>query len=205
MKLCFDTLVLVAALVVQHPQHSRALQCYLGGLEEGNEACFTTHTPAECYSTLTTMPLQQKIQPAEARELIEETLSRRLPILEINGATYSKAVRRAADLGFRGGMIYDALLLTCAEPADCERIYTFNLKHFKSLEPEKIEVISPRYSSERNGIQGFNPAFSPSPCRGHRRRGSSSPHCRTNGGRDLDWATSRVAGRTLTSGRKPRG
>ncbi len=143
MRICLDTSVLVAALVVQHPQHGRALQCYLAGLQEGIEACCTTHALAECYSTLTAIPLQQRIQPSEARELIEENLIRRLTILEINGSTYSKAIRRAADLGFRSGMIYDALHLVCAESAGCERIYTFNLKHFKSLEPEKIEVVSP--------------------------------------------------------------
>lgn len=143
MKICFDTSVLVAALVVQHPQHGRALQCYLGGLEEGIEACCTAHALAECYSTLTAMPLQQRIQPAEARELIEENLIRRLTILEIKDTTYSKAIRKVADLGLRSGMIYDALHLVCAESANCDRIYTFNLKHFQRLEPAEIEVVSP--------------------------------------------------------------
>ena len=37
-KICFDTSVLVAAMVVQHPQHDRALRCYFGALEESIKA-----------------------------------------------------------------------------------------------------------------------------------------------------------------------
>ena len=143
MRICFDTSVLVAALVVPHPQHALALRCYLGGLAEGNEPCCTTHALAECYSTLTALPLRNRIQPLEARELIEENIVRRLTVLEITGSTYAQTINRVASLGFRSGMIYDALHLVCAESEDCERIYTFNLKHFLRLEPKKIEVISP--------------------------------------------------------------
>lgn len=143
MKICFDSSVLIAALVVQHPQHDLALRCYLRGLGEGIEACCTTHALAECYASLTAMPLKQRIQPAEAHELIAENLIRRLTILETGQTVYSAAIRNVADLGFRSGMVYDALHLAAAEAASCERLYTFNMKHFLRLEPKGIEVLSP--------------------------------------------------------------
>lgn len=89
------------------------------------------------------MPFQRRIQPAEARELIEENLTGRLTILEISVSAYSEAIRKVADLGFKSGMVYDALHLACAEAAGCERIYTFNLKHFQRLDTTGVEVVSP--------------------------------------------------------------
>jgi len=36
----------------------------------------------------------------------------------------------------RGGILYDALQLRCAEKARCDRIYTFNLSDFVRLAPQ---------------------------------------------------------------------
>jgi hypothetical protein len=36
----------------------------------------------------------------------------------------------------RGGILYDALQLRCAEKARCDRIYTFSLSDFVCLAPQ---------------------------------------------------------------------
>ncbi len=143
MKVCFDTSVLVAALVDEHPQHERALACFVAGLNEGIERCCTTHSLAECYSTLTSLPLRHRIQPSEARQLIEANLADGLSILEIPGSAYMESIASVADLGLRSGIIYDALHLASAEAAGCDRFYTFNLKDFERLKPTSVDVISP--------------------------------------------------------------
>lgn len=62
MKISFDTSVLVSALVKELPDHRRALDCLKRHIEDGDECCCSTHSLAECYSALTTIPLPQRIQ-----------------------------------------------------------------------------------------------------------------------------------------------
>src|ERR1700736_1749247 len=42
-------------------------------------------------------------------------------------------VRHCATSGWAGGRIHDAVHLRCAEKASCDRIYTFNVKDFRTL------------------------------------------------------------------------
>ena len=143
MKISFDTSVLVAALVKELPDHRRALDCIKRHIENGSECCCSTHSLAECYSALTSLPLPQKILPSEAAQIIEVNLMKRLRILTISPSAYLRAIRNVADLGFKSGMVYDALHIACAEAGGCERIYTFNLKHFQRLNPKGVEILPP--------------------------------------------------------------
>lgn len=143
MKVSFDTSVLVAALVKELPDHRRALDCIKRHIEDGSECCCSTHSLAECYSALTSLPLPQKILPSEAAQIIEVNLMKRLRILTISPSAYLRAIRNVADLGFKSGMVYDALHIACAEAGGCERIYTFNLKHFQRLNPKGVEILPP--------------------------------------------------------------
>jgi predicted nucleic acid-binding protein len=143
MKICFDTSVLVAAVVDQLPQHEKALECFSAGFDEGVEACCSAHALAECYATLTALPLPRRIQPIEAAELIKVNFSGSLKILNIPKSAYMDSIVRVSRLGLRSGVIYDALHLTCAEASHCATLYTYNLKDFRRLEPRNIKVISP--------------------------------------------------------------
>ena len=143
MRASFDTSVLVAAVVKEMPDHHRAVDCLKRLAGDGVEICSSSHALAECYSTLTSLPIRKRILPLEAAQIIETNLMNRLTILEIPSAVYVDAIRNVADLGYRSGMIYDGLHLACAEAAGCERHYTFNMKHFLRLKPKGIEVVSP--------------------------------------------------------------
>jgi predicted nucleic acid-binding protein len=50
-------------------------------------------------------------------------------------------LRQAAEEGWTGGLVYDALHLAAATGNRCKRIYTFNLRHFLQIAPELQEVI----------------------------------------------------------------
>ncbi len=143
MKICFDTSVLVAAVVDQLPQHEKALECFSAGFDEGVEACCSAHALAECYATLTALPLPRRIQPLEAAELIKANFFGRLKILSIPKSTYMDSIARVSRLVLRSGVIYDALHLLCAEASGCATLYTYNLKDFRRLEPRDIKVVSP--------------------------------------------------------------
>ncbi len=143
MKICFDTSVLIAAVVDQLPQHTRALEVFANFCESDHEGICSTHCLAECYSTLTAMPLPRRIQPHEAWQIIEENFTKNLTIVDLKRPLYLKTLKRVSQLGLRSGIIYDALHLACAESAKCDQLYTFNLRDFKRLNPEGPTLVSP--------------------------------------------------------------
>ena len=44
--------------------------------------------------------------------------------------------------GIVGGVVYDALLLACAEKSECDRIYTYNVADFRRLAPRLEKIIT---------------------------------------------------------------
>lgn len=142
MKTFFDTSVLVAAVVDQLPQHERARSFLLRELAEG-VCCCSTHVLAECYATLTALPLKRRVQPLEARALIEENFVEKLALLNLGSEHYRDALRKVSDLGLRSGVVYDALHLCCAESEGCEKLATFNLKDFNRLSSGAVTIASP--------------------------------------------------------------
>ena len=143
MKICFDTSVLVAAAVAGLKNHEPSLDCFLQYTSEPHQGCCSSHTLAECYATLTALPLKRRIQPSEAHRLIKETFLPRLTILEIRKAEYIHAIERVSHLGLVSGVIYDALHLSCAENQECERFYTYNLGDFRRLNAQGIQITAP--------------------------------------------------------------
>lgn len=146
MKAFFDTSALVTAIVDQLPNHVAALACYrrlAHPRRGGTKAVCSTHALAECYATLTALPLPRRIQPAEAIRLIEENFLVHLAVVPLSAADYKAVLSRVTTLGIRSGAIYDALHVRCAERAGCDRIITYNVTDFERLAPPGIEVTTP--------------------------------------------------------------
>jgi|LakMenEpi03Aug12_release.lakeMendotaPanAssembly.Ray.scaffolds.fasta_scaffold271133_3 predicted nucleic acid-binding protein len=146
MKVLFDTSALVTAVVDQLSNHEAALACYRKFVHPrrgGATAMCSTHAIAECYATLTALPLGRRIQPAEALRLIEENFVRHLEVVPLSVADYKAAVSRVAALGLRSGAVYDALHARCAEQRGCDRIITYNTADFERLKPPGIEISTP--------------------------------------------------------------
>ncbi len=61
--------------------------------------------------------------------------------VELASDEYQSVLHKAAQRGWRGGAIYDALLLQCAVKTQPDRIYTFNVRDFKRLAPELADRI----------------------------------------------------------------
>lgn len=146
MKVLFDTSALVTAVVDQLPNHEAALACYkrLTRPGRGRRSAFcSTHALAECYATLTALPLGRRIQPAEAARLIEENFASHLDVVSLTTADYRAVVARVSFLGLQSGSIYDALHVRCAEKEKCGRIITYNVADFERLKPSGIDVVTP--------------------------------------------------------------
>jgi predicted nucleic acid-binding protein len=143
MKLCFDTSVLVAALVHAHPHHGLAFP-RLKSVHAGEVAgAITTHALAELFATLTALPLKPKIPPGEVRRLLNRDIGAHFEVIHLTAEMYEEALDLTVRQGLASGAIYDALHLTGARSAGCDHLLTLNLKHFKALAPGDPLVISP--------------------------------------------------------------
>lgn len=143
MKVCFDTSVLVAALVEQHPQNGPAFTSIQKVRSREIEGCITTHAIAELYATLTALPLKPRIQPHEALRLLEESVYPHFTIIPLSHEDYLMALDLVTTGSFSSGAIYDALHVAGALQAGCDQLLTFNLKHFKQLAPQVLALVSP--------------------------------------------------------------
>ena len=143
MRPLFDTSVLVPAVVDQLANHETAfgaLRRHGGGEHRG---CCSTHALAECYATLTALPLPSRVLPEQARILVEESIGKRLEIIQLTSEDYLHALRLVADLGLASGAIYDALHARCAVKASVDRILTYNVADFERFQLPDIVVTAP--------------------------------------------------------------
>lgn len=139
----FDTSALVPVVTEQLPNHTAAHARFVWELKGDARPCCSTHTLAECYATLTALPLPRRISGAEAARLIEANFSHRLEIVDLSQEDYATAIRLCADLGRMSGQIYDALHLSAALKSGCQCLYTYNLKDFAELALGRIRVAAP--------------------------------------------------------------
>jgi len=135
-KFYFDTSVLVAVAVAHHPHHDAGLAAYRQVMSGRHSGVVSAHGLAETFSVLTRLPLTPMIHPSEAYRYIKETVVVHCEIVSLQGNDYLAMLESAAKAGLRGGILYDALQLRCAEKARCDRIYTFNLADFARLSPQ---------------------------------------------------------------------
>jgi predicted nucleic acid-binding protein len=134
-KLYFDTSVLVSLVVAHHPHHDLAYTAYHQLTTGRHQGFVSAHGLAETFSTLTRLPITPMVHPTEAYRLVSETIVGRCEVVSLSEKDYLATLAAAAKAGLRGGVIYDALHLRCAEKAGCDRIYTFNIADFVRIAP----------------------------------------------------------------------
>lgn len=138
MKTFFDTSVLIAAFLGDHPHHGPSLKAF-SSMSKKQAAC-AAHSLAEVYAVMTRLPVKPLIPPEQAMLFLQD-IRDRLTIISLNEADYDVTLKQAAARGITGGQIYDALLLRCAINVKAEVIYTWNLDHFQHISPELARKI----------------------------------------------------------------
>ena len=128
-----DTSVLVATAQVNHEHHTSSKELWNHCTRQG--AAVSTHTMAEVYNTLTAMPPGLRLSPRDGVLAVETFLKRLTPVM-LTADEYLETLRRTANLGQSGGMIYDALHVACARKVDAAHVYTWNVRHFKLVAPD---------------------------------------------------------------------
>jgi predicted nucleic acid-binding protein len=133
MKEFLDTSVLIAAFWGGHVHHSPSIKL-LASADKKRAAC-GIHSLAEVYAVMTVLPVKPAI-PLEQVMLFVEEIRKRLTVVALEEEEYFEAIGNAAQRGFTSGRVYDALLLRCAAKAKAQTIFTWNLKHFRTIAPE---------------------------------------------------------------------
>jgi predicted nucleic acid-binding protein len=143
-KVLFDTSVVIAASLPQHPNHSACFACLLQSAQvQQFDGYLSTHSLAEIYSVLTRMPSQPRITPIAAQSIINSHLQY-LETVSLNAADYQLAIAQMTILQLPGGGIFDALIAQAALKISANRLLTLNPKHFTRLSPAIAQItVSP--------------------------------------------------------------
>jgi predicted nucleic acid-binding protein len=141
MRTLFDTSVLVAAFIEGHPKHERALPWLSKAKAQEFEFVVSSHTLAELYAVLTTLPVKPRISPNVSWRLLQENIEGVAKTVSLSSIEYKATIKKASESGLSGGIIYDALIAKVAEKSKAERILTFNLKHFRRVWEGKKEAL----------------------------------------------------------------
>lgn len=141
MNVYLDTNVVVARLVNGHVHQVNAISLFEQVQSRRWTPVISAHGLAEIYSVLTRTPYRPRITPAEAWQMIEDNVLPRFEIETLNRSEYSHVIRDFAAQGWTGGLIHDALHIATARKAQCSRIYTFDVTHFRQLAPDLLDRI----------------------------------------------------------------
>ena len=141
MKTLFDTSIIIAALVESHPMHEIAFPWLKQAKAKAFELIIASHTLAELYAVLSTLPIKPRISPAVAWRLIHENIEAVSKIISLTSSEYSATIKRLSESGLIGGIVYDALIAKVAQKAGVKRLLTFNSDHFKRVWPAGENVI----------------------------------------------------------------
>ncbi|MGB3614610.1 MAG: PIN domain-containing protein [Elainellaceae cyanobacterium] len=132
MKVLFDTSVIVAASLPQHPRHAPCFAQLQAARTDQVQGYLSTHSLAEIYSVLTRMPSKPRMSPQDVRLLIDHQLQYLEAVL-LEPANYRAAIAQMSELNLPGGGIFDALIAQAALKAGVDRLLTLNPKHFTRL------------------------------------------------------------------------
>lgn len=132
MRVLFDTSVLIAGLIVSHPQHSACFARLKAAESRQVQGFVSTHTLAEIYSVITRFPIQPRIAPNQAQSTIAD-ISQYLEVVPLLSNEYLAAIAQMVALNLPGGDIFDALIAQAALKANADILLTLNPNHFTRL------------------------------------------------------------------------
>jgi predicted nucleic acid-binding protein len=133
LKRFYDTSVLVAVCQRNHSFHDAAMRAFLKASPD--DSFCAAHSLAEFYSVMTSLPLRPRVAPEQGLLLVNSILER-LSTVVLSAREYEAAIESCGAAGLAGGIVYDALLMSCARKVGADVVYTFNAKHFLRVAPD---------------------------------------------------------------------
>lgn len=142
MKVLFDTSVLVAGIIEAHPMHSRSLPWMQQGKAGEFEFLVISHSLAETYAVLTTIPTKPRISPSVALLLVQRNIEASARIIPLSASDYRATIKKMVQRDLSGGIIYDALIVTAARRLSVDRLLTLNDRDFLRAWPEGKNIVA---------------------------------------------------------------
>ena len=134
----FDTSVLVPAAVTNHPHNAPALAVLEELVSRKHRGFISAHSLTKIYSVLTRTPFKPPLYPSEVWFIIEQMILPHMELVTLTGEEYREVVLQCSISGWVGGRVHDAIHLRCAQKAGCDRIYTFNIRAFRTMAPQNL-------------------------------------------------------------------
>lgn len=141
MRVYLDTPLIVAASVKTHSHHYEAAATLRLVQKRALTGVISGHGLAEAYAVLTRTPFIPRLYPSDVWNALSVNVIPHFEIVSLSAEMYREAIKSCAESGWLGGRIYDALHLCCAKHSSCDRIYTFNVRHFRQLAPDLADCI----------------------------------------------------------------
>jgi len=139
-RVLFDTSCLIAGMVQKHVHHSRSAPWLTRAARGEIAGLVCTHSLAETYAILTSMPLRPRIQPQAALAGIRQNLVA-FDFIPLTQQDYQDTLEELVRLGLLGGVVYDALAAKAALIAGADTLLTLNSKDFLRLGPTVSALI----------------------------------------------------------------
>jgi predicted nucleic acid-binding protein len=131
MKIFCDTSVLVAAADSEHQHHERSIKV-VRGVKTGEAFC-AMHSLAEFFTTITRRPRRGvHVGPALAIAALRDMLRVFSPVA-LTTNEYVSTLERSAGASVIGPIVYDALILRCAEKIEADIVFTWNVADFERV------------------------------------------------------------------------
>ncbi len=135
MKVIVDSNVFISASVKNHPKHER-ISLWLANARQKKTQLYTSaHSLLEVYSVLTRAPFKPPFSPKIASDVIEKNIVSHFKIIDLSANESLEIIQNMVAKNLRGGIIYDAVLVKCAQKLKIQNIATLNPKHFTKLVP----------------------------------------------------------------------
>lgn len=139
-----DTSVLVAG-VLDHGASAGGSHRLLDAVAEGEVPAPQTawHCCLEMYSVLTRLPAEYRLSPQDAVLLLRTEILPVFRVLQLPESEFSGLLGSAAAERIPGGRVYDVHIAAIARQAGARTVVTANRRHFVSLLPYGIRVLTP--------------------------------------------------------------
>ncbi len=140
-----DTNIIIASCIEDHEHHVRAFELLERVLDGTDIGTTSAHALAEAYAVMTRLPIPLRVAPRNAASLLETNYLNTFKIVELTGKEYGQLVLRVGQAGWLGGLIYDAIHVTCAVKAAVDRLYSLNARQLQTVAPEEFRsrIVAP--------------------------------------------------------------
>jgi predicted nucleic acid-binding protein len=139
-----DTSVLLAGLLDFGPQSAPAQSVMHAVAEKSLPTAATAwHCCLEFYSVATRLPLEYRLSPSDAVQLLQAEVFDRITVHDLPSADRMRLFEAAAQDGTAGGRIYDAHIAEVARAVSAHVIVTDNRRHFLASLRHGIRVETP--------------------------------------------------------------